>query len=96
MKLKSIVISFSLITLLYLFILIWVDSENQLFSGLPKIISLLPILFCLSLLSYLVRYFRWYWLLCRAGNKTNLFSGFLAYLVGALHLRLRQENLVSQ
>ena len=76
MKLKSIVISFSLITLLYLFILIWVDSENQLFSGLPKIISLLPILFCLSLLSYLVRYFRWYWLLCRAGNKTNLFSGF--------------------
>ena len=74
--------SIGAITFVYLMALIWVDSKNQFFDELPKLLSLLPTLLGLSFLSYLVRYLRWYWLLSRAGNKTNLLSGFLAYLAG--------------
>jgi len=82
MKIRRALISFTLITLFYLLSLIWVDSKNQIFSGSSKILSILPTLISISLLSYFIRYFRWYWLLSRAGHKTGLFSGFLAYLAG--------------
>lgn len=82
MKKKPALISFGLITFGYMMVLIWVDSRNQIFTELPGLLSLLPILISLSFLSYLIRYLRWYWLLSRAGNKTKVFSGYLAYLAG--------------
>jgi uncharacterized protein (TIRG00374 family) len=62
--------------------LIWVDSRNQVFSELPKLLAVMPVLVGMSFLSYLLRYTRWYWLLCRAGSKTPVVLGFLAYLAG--------------
>lgn len=81
-KVKRAFISFGLVSLLYLAALVWVDSKNRLFAGLPMLWSAMPVLVVASLLSYLIRYTRWYWLLFRAGNKTSLMSGFLAYLSG--------------
>ena len=82
MKVQRALIGFGLITLFYLLALVWVDPRNQVFAEFPKLLSILPTLIGLSLLSYVVRYLRWYWLLCRAGNKTNVVSGYLAYLAG--------------
>jgi hypothetical protein len=82
MKVKRALVGFGAITTFYLIALFWVDSNNQIFSELPKLLTTLPTLVGLSLLSYLVRYLRWYWLLVRAGNKINVVSGFLAYLAG--------------
>lgn len=82
MKVRRALIGFGAITLFYLAVLIWADSRNQFFTEFPKLLSVLPTLIGLSLLSYLVRFLRWYWLLSRAGSKTNMVSGYLAYLAG--------------
>jgi uncharacterized protein (TIRG00374 family) len=82
MKVRRAIIGFGAITLFYLAGLIWADSKNHVFSELPKLLSVLPTLYILSFLSYIVRYLRWHWLLSRAGNRTNVTSGYLAYLSG--------------
>lgn len=82
MKVRHALVSLGLITGFYLIALIWVDSKNHVFVELPKLIPVLPILMGLALVSYLVRYLRWYWLLCRAEYKTKFSLGFLAYLSG--------------
>ena len=82
MKVRRALIGFAALTFVYLMALIWADSRNHIFSEFPKLISIMPTLLGLSLLSYLVRYLRWHWLLSRAGNKTNVISGYLAYLAG--------------
>lgn len=82
MEVTHALIGFGGITFFYLGALILVDSRNQVFTAFPKLLSVLPTLIGLSLLSYLVRYLRWYWLLSRSGNKTNVVSGCLAYLAG--------------
>jgi uncharacterized protein (TIRG00374 family) len=82
MKVRRALIGFFAITFVYLLALVWADSRNHIFSELSKLLSIMPTLLGLSLLSYLVRYLRWYWLLSRAGNKTNVVSGYLAYLSG--------------
>jgi uncharacterized protein (TIRG00374 family) len=81
-KITRAVIGLGLITVIYLIALIWVDSRNQVFSELPKLLAVMPVLVGMSFLSYLLRYTRWYWLLCRAGSKTPVVLGFLAYLAG--------------
>lgn len=82
MKLKRALIGFLTITVLYLGALTWVDSKNQVFTELPKLLTALPILAGLSLLSYFLRYLRWRWLLARAGSSIPWLQGFLAYLSG--------------
>ena len=82
MKVRRALIGFVSLTFIYLMALIWADSRNHIFSEFSKLISIMPTLLGLSLLSYLVRYLRWHWLLSRAGNKTNVISGYLAYLAG--------------
>jgi len=62
--------------------LIWVDSRNYVFRELPKLLAVMPVLAGMSLVSYLLRYVRWHWLLSRTGNKTPMVVGFLAYLAG--------------
>jgi uncharacterized protein (TIRG00374 family) len=81
-KIGRALIGFGAITVFYLAALIWIDSRNQVFNELPKLLSILPALAALSLLSYLLRYLRWHWLLRRAGNNTSVVSGFLAYVAG--------------
>jgi uncharacterized protein (TIRG00374 family) len=45
-------------------------------------LSALPVLVGLSVSSYMLRYSRWYWLLARAGHRTRVLPGLLAYLSG--------------
>ena len=82
MKVRQALFGLGVVTILYLLALIWADSRNQVFTELPKLIALLPVLMGLSLLSYSVRYLRWHWLLGRSGSGTKMISGYLAYMAG--------------
>lgn len=82
MRVRHALIGFGVVTFFYLLALLFIDSRNHVLTELPKLLSVLPTLMSLSLLSYLVRYLRWYWLLYRAHNKTKFFFGLLAYLSG--------------
>jgi uncharacterized protein (TIRG00374 family) len=81
-KIKRAVVSLGVITLFYLSVLIWADSKKHVFELMPVISGLLPVLMSLSAVSYLIRYFRWHWLLGRAGFRVSFQYGFLAYLAG--------------
>lgn len=82
MKVKRALIGFGLITVFYLSALIWVDSQMHVFAFIPKLWSALPLMLAASLLSWLIRFARWHWLLARAGHRTGVIQGFLAYLSG--------------
>jgi len=82
MKVKHALFGFGALTIFYVGALILAGSRSQVFIELPKLLSILPILMGFSLLSYLVRYLRWYWLLNRTGDKIEVVFGFLAYLAG--------------
>jgi uncharacterized protein (TIRG00374 family) len=82
MKIRRAVISLGAITLLYLLALVWSDSRNNVFEKLPALIAHLAVLMGFSLVSYLLRYCRWHWLLRRAGYEIPRRRGLLAYLSG--------------
>jgi uncharacterized membrane protein YbhN (UPF0104 family) len=82
MKIRNALIGFSLVTVCYLSALLWTDSQKNIFNEIPRLTSILPLLFLISLISYIVRYARWHWLLRRAGHDTPCIRGFLAYLSG--------------
>ena len=82
MKARHALLLLLAITLVYIVALVWADSRNRVFSALPRLLATLPLLAGLSLLSYVLRYARWYWLLARAGHRTAVLKGFLAYLAG--------------
>jgi len=81
-KIGRAVVAFLLMTLAYIGLLLWVDRGRGLMSGFDRLYSVLPVLMGLSLLSYLVRYARWHWLLARAGATVPPVRGFVAYLCG--------------
>lgn len=82
MNMRRAIVGLIVITLVYLAALVWVDARNQVFNELPALLSALPMLLGFSLLSYVIRYLRWHWLLWRAGSRTTVPAGFLAYLSG--------------
>lgn len=82
MKLKRPLIGFALITLLYLGALIRVDAGKQVFAQIPLLWAALPAMLSLSMLSYLIRFARWQWLLHRLGHQPPRLRSLLAYLAG--------------
>lgn len=82
MKLKRTFTGLILITALYLSALVWADTQNQVFKLLPALVAVLPILLGIALISYVIRYFRWHWLLSRSGHAIDWTPGFLAYISG--------------
>jgi uncharacterized protein (TIRG00374 family) len=82
MKVRRAFVGVVAITIVYLIALTWVDSRNEVLASVPQLMTKLPVLGSLAFMSYLIRYLRWYWLLARAGNRTNVFYGFLAYMAG--------------
>ena len=82
MKIRSASISLGVVTLLYLSVLVWVDSSKNIFQLLPEIVTVFPILILLASLSYIFRYARWHWLLYRAGYSVKVGFGFLSYISG--------------
>lgn len=82
LKVRRLLIGFCMLTGLYIGALAWVDARSEAYGGLHKVLTALPAVCGASLLSYALRYCRWHWLLGRAGCRTGLFRGFLAYLAG--------------
>lgn len=82
MKNNRALFGFILLTIFYLSGLIWVDTNNEVFSKISLLVNILPALIGISFFSFLVRYLRWQWLLRRAGHTVSLGYGFLAYLAG--------------
>jgi len=82
MRIKSALLGFLLLTVLYLCALAWADAHHHVFDGLVPLAAVLPELLALSLATYVARFVRWHWLLSRAGHATPVVTGFLAYLAG--------------
>lgn len=82
MKISRAFIGFILLTVFYVGALLWTDTKKEVFSQISLLVNKIPALIGISIFSYLVRYFRWQWLLRRAGYKVDLGNGFLAYLAG--------------
>ncbi len=82
LRVRCAVFAFWLLTLTYVSLLLWVDRDRGLLAGFDRLYSLLPILMLFSLVSFLARYARWYWLLTRAGAEIRPFRGIVAYLSG--------------
>jgi uncharacterized protein (TIRG00374 family) len=82
MKIAKALIGFLLLSIFYLAILIWADSENQALSLLPRLALAIPVLMGISLCSYFFRYLRWRWLLRRSGYPVAWSYGFISYIAG--------------
>jgi uncharacterized protein (TIRG00374 family) len=73
---------YGLIILIYLAVLMMGDAQNGFFEFLPLALTQLPWLMALALISFLLRYVRWFFLLRSAGNSVPLWRGWLSYLSG--------------
>jgi len=82
MKIGNAFWGFALLSGTYIGVLLWADSKNQVLGQLYLLLYTIPMLMTFSLSSYIVRYFRWHWLIQRSGNKVSWVYGFLAYLAG--------------
>lgn len=82
MKLRSVALSFVVVTLLYGVSLFFLDIKSNSLVDIQKSLHLLPFLMLLTFISFIFRYFRWYWLLSSAGQKIPFLVGFSYYLSG--------------
>lgn len=82
MKLQRPLASFFLLTALYLGALIWIDSGKQVFAQMPRLWSALPVMIALTLLTYVVRFARWQWLLHHLGHRPPVMRSLPAYVAG--------------
>jgi uncharacterized protein (TIRG00374 family) len=82
LRLDRALYAFGLVTVLYLGALVVLDWRKQVFSGSQALWGFLPLMAGMSFSTYLLRYARWHWLLARAGHRTPVVSGLLAYLSG--------------
>ena len=81
-NIKHATLSLLSIIFVYICILLFIDLKKSIFSELSVVLDFLPVAMSISLLSYVLRYFRWHWLLRRAGKSIPVWPGFLAYLSG--------------
>ncbi len=82
MKLGKAAWVYGLILGVYLTMLLLVDARKGFFEFLPLALAQLPVLMSLALLSYGLRYARWFYLLRSCGSHVPLWQGWLAYLSG--------------
>lgn len=73
---------YGLIFFIYLLALLIIDAQRGFFEFLSIAFTHLPVLMSLALISYGIRYFRWFLLLRWTGIMTPVWSGWLAYLSG--------------
>lgn len=82
MQTKRAIRGFAAITLVYLGVLVWLDSRQQVFAGLPALWVALPPMLTAALLSYFVRFLRWHRLLAASGHHVRFWHSLLAYVAG--------------
>ena len=80
--LRSPVLVLLVITTFYLSALLWADRQQGLSQGLGAAMSYAPYLLIATLVSYAFRFYRWWWLLNRAGYSLPIAKGLLSYLAG--------------
>lgn len=80
--LRSPVLILLAVTTLYLSALLWADRQQGLSHGLGAAMSYAPYLLLATLVSYAFRFYRWWWLLNRAGYSFPIAKGVLSYLAG--------------
>ena len=75
-------IGFLILTAFYTVVFIWIENDAQVAGDFMALLDFLPAAFLLAFLSFLIRYFRWHWLISRAGYHLKFTSGLLAYFAG--------------
>lgn len=66
----------------YIGALLWIDRERDFFGQLGQLWPLMLLATLPMVASYLVRYWRWHWLLVRAGHSLHFGAGLNSYLAG--------------
>jgi len=82
MRFRKVLAGYGLILLLYLVVLLMADKSKGFFEYGPVALAQLPVLISLALLSYGLRYVRWYCLLKWSGYPGPVLGGWWAYLSG--------------
>ncbi|MDR3375332.1 MAG: lysylphosphatidylglycerol synthase transmembrane domain-containing protein [Ancalomicrobiaceae bacterium] len=82
MRLRGALWGWAAITAIYIGVLVAVDRGRFAVSDLAGLGEILAVLMALVLLSFVIRFARWHWLLCRRGHRVPLVVGFAAYLSG--------------
>jgi uncharacterized protein (TIRG00374 family) len=82
MKNKAPFYGLALMVLIYVVVLFWLDSRNNVFLGIYESAHLLVYIVLLSACSYIIRFCRWNWLLKKAGHRFDFGRGLLGYLAG--------------
>ena len=82
MKWGKAIWGYGLIILVYLTMLLWVDARKGFFELWPTALRQLPALMFFALVSFGLRYARWFYLLRLAGSHVPIGQGWLAYLSG--------------
>lgn len=82
MRINHALISLAIVTATYLGVLVWLDGERGVFALLPTLASAMPLLLVLTVVSWLLRYARWWWLLRLAGHPLMGWHALAAYLAG--------------
>ncbi len=82
MKVSRASIGLVLIFTLYIVLLWWGDSKYRFFDDLTPFFQLVPLVAAVSLVTYAIRFIRWYNLLRWTGHTTPWRCSFLAYLSG--------------
>ena len=82
MKIGPSLIGFGLLTVLYIGALLYIDRENHVFEHGVDLAAVLPQVALFALVSFVLRYVRWRWLLGRRNFRVRWTVGLLAYLSG--------------
>lgn len=82
MKLAKAVWGYGLIIAIYVAMLLLVDTQKGFFEYAPMALAQLPVLMALALVSFVLRYLRWFLLLRWTDRVTPVWRGWLAYVSG--------------
>jgi uncharacterized membrane protein YbhN (UPF0104 family) len=82
MKIGPALIGFGLLTVLYIGALVYIDRENHVFEHGVDLAAVLPQAALFALVSFVLRYVRWRWLLGRRDFRFPWIWGLLAYVSG--------------
>lgn len=80
--LRSPIFALLAVSTLYIGILLWADRQQGLAQGVGIALSHAPYLLLATVVSYLFRFYRWWWLLNRVGYSFPIGRGVLSYLAG--------------
>jgi len=82
MKIWGVFVGFFAVALAYIIVLLLIARNYDIYADSVAYISVLPALISLSLLSYIVRYCRWHFLLFRSGQNILFIKGLFCYISG--------------